>query len=225
MTAAMQSITIKGTKEGLHFRFRPDITFDSIVKELDQKLNQNGFLQGPLTHVHLHLGDLYLTPRQKEKLVKLIENSGSLLVKNIYSDVITMEEANERVRISVPRIEVNTIRSGEVIESDQDILVLGDLNPGGWIISRGNIYVMGALKGYAHAGVNGNDNAIIAAAVMEPMQLRIANHILTSFPDHEIEDKVMKFAYVDEDNITLAKIQTLAKVHPHFTDTFFKGLS
>ncbi len=226
MTTSTQSITIKGTKDGLHFRLNSRYSFDAIIKELDQKLTSShgSFLQGPLTHVHLHLGTLYVNKIQKEKLVRMIESAGNLLVKNIYADVISVEEANEHIRKRLPRIEVGTIRSGQVLESDQDILVLGDVNPGGWVISHGNIYVMGALKGYAHAGFAGDDSNIIAASLMEPTQLRIADMIATTFDENVVEDKLMKFAYTMNEKIVLAKLQSLAKIRPELAGTIFHGL-
>lgn len=226
MTTSVQTVTIKGTKEGLHFRFHSGSTFETLVRDLEQKLNisNSNFLQGPLTHVHLHLGTLYLNEEQQGQLVDLIENAGSLLVKNIYSDVITVEEANTRMRQHLPKIEVGTIRSGQVLESDQDILVLGDVNPGGWVISHGNIYIMGALKGIAHAGYNGDRNKIIVASVMEPTQLRIADVIETAFEATEIELKVMKFAHVENEMLELSAIQSISRFRPELTDSVLKGL-
>lgn len=226
MTTSIQTITIKGSKDGLHFRLNSDYSYEVIYKELEQKLHtsHNSFLQGPLTYVHLHLGTLYLNKEQREKMVDLIESAGSLLVKNIYSDVISIEDANQHIRSYLPKIEVNTIRSGQVLESDQDILVLGDVNPGGWVVSHGNIYIMGALKGYAHAGYGGDHSRIIVASIMDPIQLRVADVIATTFAENELGDKVMRFAYEQNDKISIAKLQSLVKIRPELTGTIFKGL-
>ena len=42
--------------------------------------------------------------------------------------------------------------------------------------------IMGQLKGIAHAGFKGNNQAVIAASVMKPAQLRIADQV-TIAPD------------------------------------------
>lgn len=78
-----------------------------------------------------------------------------------------------------------TIRSGQIIHNDGNIVILGDVNPGAEIIASGDIIVMGSLRGVAHAGATGNEDAIVMAFRLQPTQLRIANHI-TRPPDEEV---------------------------------------
>lgn len=75
-----------------------------------------------------------------------------------------------------------TVRSGQSIQYDGNVVVLGDVNPGSEIIASGNIVVMGALRGVVHAGATGNEQATVSAFRLQPTQLRIANHI-TRAPD------------------------------------------
>ncbi len=77
-----------------------------------------------------------------------------------------------------------TVRSGQCIQFDGNVVVLGDVNPGSEIIASGNVVVMGALRGVVHAGATGNEEATVAAFKLQPTQLRIANHI-TRAPDGE----------------------------------------
>jgi len=75
-----------------------------------------------------------------------------------------------------------TVRSGQCIQFDGNVVVMGDVNPGSEIIASGNIIVMGALRGVVHAGATGNESATVSAFKLQPTQLRIANHI-TRAPD------------------------------------------
>jgi septum site-determining protein MinC len=75
-----------------------------------------------------------------------------------------------------------TIRSGQRLEHEGDIVVKGDLNPGGEIVATGDIIVLGALRGIAHAGASGNRQAEIVAFTLAPVQLRIA-HIISRAPE------------------------------------------
>ncbi len=70
-----------------------------------------------------------------------------------------------------------TIRSGQRVFYPGNVVVLGDVNPGGEIVAGGNIIVMGAFRGVAHAGAMGDKKAIVAALRLEPSQLRIAGYI------------------------------------------------
>ena len=70
-----------------------------------------------------------------------------------------------------------TIRSGEEIDSEGDLFILGDVNPGGFVSANGDVMIWGRLLGIAHAGKNGDSLSTISALHMRPVQLRIANAI------------------------------------------------
>lgn len=70
-----------------------------------------------------------------------------------------------------------TLRSGHNINFFGHVIVIGDVNPGAEIVAGGNIVVWGRLRGTVHAGVDGDQNAVICALDMSPTQLRIADQI------------------------------------------------
>lgn len=78
-----------------------------------------------------------------------------------------------------------TIRSGQRIEFDGNVVVLGDVNAGAVVTCTGDIIVLGALRGVAHAGAVGNEDAVVVAFRLEPTQLRIAHYISRS-PDEPV---------------------------------------
>lgn len=101
------------------------------------------------------------------------------------------------------------LRSGQVLESETSIIVIGDVNPGARIVSKGNIIVLGSLKGTVFAGATGNTNSFVVALDMNPVQIRIADTIARS-PDKPVKDakKETKIAFLEEGNIY---IETLNK--------------
>lgn len=77
---------------------------------------------------------------------------------------------------STKTIYVNqTLRSGQVLEFDGNIVIIGDCHPGSEIKASGDITVWGVLGSIAHAGIKGNTEAKIRALKMNAVQLRIAN--------------------------------------------------
>ena len=68
-----------------------------------------------------------------------------------------------------------TLRSGQSIKSEGNIVIIGDVNPGSEVIAKGDITVWGILAGIAHAGSDGNRYAKIRALKMNAIQLRIAD--------------------------------------------------
>ena len=68
-----------------------------------------------------------------------------------------------------------TLRSGQILESDGNVVIIGDCHPGSEIRAVGDITVWGVLSGIAHAGYKGNINAKVRALKMNAVQLRIGN--------------------------------------------------
>lgn len=68
-----------------------------------------------------------------------------------------------------------TLRSGDHLQAEGSVLLLGDMNPGARISAAGNVLVWGRLRGIAHAGVAGDRDARIVALQLRPLQLRIAD--------------------------------------------------
>ncbi len=76
----------------------------------------------------------------------------------------------------------HTLRSGQRVECEGDIVVLGDVNDGAEVIAGGSIAVMGTLRGLAHAGAMGRSDVVVAANDLRPKQLRISGKI-AMFPE------------------------------------------
>ncbi len=69
------------------------------------------------------------------------------------------------------------LRSGQVLKRRSHILIIGDVNPGSEVIATGDILIWGRLRGIAHAGVEGDVRAMVAAFDIDPVQLRIADAV------------------------------------------------
>ncbi len=86
-----------------------------------------------------------------------------------------------------------TVRSGQVIQSNGNVVIIGDCHPGCEIHAAGDITVWGVLGGIAHAGCKGNTKARIRALTLNAIQLRIAESYARR-PDH------IKNIYVEKSN-------------------------
>lgn len=70
-----------------------------------------------------------------------------------------------------------TLRSGQVVRFNGNVVIVGDVHAGSEITAGGDIVVWGELRGIAHAGAQGNYKAEIRAMRIEALQLRIADYI------------------------------------------------
>jgi septum site-determining protein MinC len=71
-----------------------------------------------------------------------------------------------------------TIRSGTSIKYAGHVIVDGDVNPGGEILTTGSIIIWGKLRGSVHAGMDGSESEVICAMEFDPIKLRIANILI-----------------------------------------------
>ena len=70
-----------------------------------------------------------------------------------------------------------TLRGGQALHHDGNIVVVGDVNPGTELVASGDIIVFGRLLGVAHAGAKGDAAARVYALRLDATQLRIATFI------------------------------------------------
>ena len=108
----------------------------------------------------------------------------------------------QEVAISETKFHRGSLRSGQKIEVEGSIVIIGDVNSGAEVIASDNIVVMGKLRGLAHAGAKGNKNAIIVAGVLDTVQIRISNVVKEIDRD---EDTIHKQAYLSiiDENIVI----------------------
>ncbi len=112
-----------------------------------------------------------------------LENANNIEAEEID---FTSEEIQKCLRETekLPTLYIQrTLRSGQSITSDGNIVIIGDVNPGSEIIAKGDITVWGILGGIAHAGSEGNQYARIRALKMNAIQLRIAD-VFARRPDN-----------------------------------------
>jgi septum site-determining protein MinC len=201
------AITIKGTKEGLVFLLDDQCELASLLDELQAKLDKHEQqLTGPMVHVVVKLGSRQLGDEDKERIRSAIRRQGNFLVQSVESDDAPAESAEEK---PVLQTMTGIVRSGQTVEHDGHLLLLGDVNPGGTIVCTGDIYIMGALRGTAHAGSAGNAKAIIAASLMTPTQLRIAEVISRPPEEWASAEPTMEYAFLRDGVMELDKLTHL----------------
>lgn len=178
-----ENIIIKGRKEGLEILLPAKVSFEMIFNELKSKLDENQvFFQG-LSNVNIVYSSLSVT--NMEKISGLLK--GKLSAANVSFTDRTKKDTNKKTAAEEARNNntlylKETVRSGQKIQFNGNIVVLGDVNAGAEIIASGDILIMGTLRGLAHAGALGDENSMVAAIQLLPVQLRIGNLIAVS-PD------------------------------------------
>ena len=217
-----QYVAIKGTKNGLVLRLDDKCAYSDLLAELRNKVAEDG-LEG-IAEVRIDTGNRYCDENELKEIMNIIHNSPNLRVSRIQSDVITMEDCNERILEKQSETYIGIVRSGQVVKADGDLVVIGDVNPNGRIVAAGSIYVLGRLKGIAHAGSNGNAQSVIAASWLEATHLMIADKIQLMTDELTIlsDQPEMECAYLHPNgSIAIDRLQELRILRPELST--FKG--
>lgn len=175
-------VSFKGINGGIYICVKEG-EFNSILEELEKKLVESlDFFKDAKI---IGIKGNSISKEEKDELLNVM--------KYKYELNITEEEQAplrpkvfEGIKEGMTKFINNTIRSGQVIEYDGNIVIIGDVNPGALIKANGNIVILGSLKGVAHAGVDGNTRAYIAAYDLRPTQIRIGS-IISRRPDGNVD--------------------------------------
>jgi septum site-determining protein MinC len=187
--------------------------FENILEQINKKINTAGkFFRG--ASLEIKYRGKKLTPHEEVKILELLEEKSGAEIKGIMEDFdfkenmvpiksieIKTEVFAENKTIVNPEHDdegitkffKGTIRSGRLINYKGNVVIMGDVNPGGEIIASGNVIVLGSLRGIVHAGAEGNKEAVIVALNLHPTQIRIAD-VITRAPD----GKGSKSQYIPE---------------------------
>lgn len=197
-------IKIKGKPDGLfEIEIQKQSSFSDIMEAIQQKLSRNkGFFTGAGAKVII--SGKVLSDSQKEDLRDLfgrdfgirnvafcdekpepadteaIESKRTIVMDESADDGVAVVSKNYFNAKSV--FVSHTLRSGQRVECEGDVVVLGDVNDGAEVIAGGSIAVMGAIRGLVHAGATGRNDVVVAANALKPKQLRISGKIAL-FPE------------------------------------------
>ncbi|MBQ6322781.1 MAG: septum site-determining protein MinC [Lachnospiraceae bacterium] len=181
------SVIIKSNAYGLTLLLNPDIPFEQLLQNTGEKFAQAArFFRN--AQMVLTFRGRSLTEEEEMALMEQITANAQIRIvclvdeskENALRDKDILTQALEENRRDVARLYRGTLRRGERLESDLDIVVLGDVNPGASVISAGEVIVLGCAMGEIWAGATGNEDCYVAALTLLPSTLRIASYTFKS---------------------------------------------
>ena len=187
---------------------------DEIVIKLDEKAEQIEIVE-VLKRKLPELRKLYKDEKTPIKVTgKILKNKEIDEIQELIKEKIDVEiefdmpkslglysikKAFEReIAVSETKFHRGSLRSGQKLETEGSLVIIGDVNSGAEVIASDNIVVLGALRGLAHAGAKGNKQAIIAAGLFDAVQIRIANIIKRINREEEPMHKQAYISVIDD---------------------------
>lgn len=179
-----QPVVIKSSKNGINLILDPKLPFEELLDEIRKKfIDSEKFFKN--AQLAISFEGRSLSEKEQFAIIETIQQHTTITVICILDHDELMDEVMQR-RIGAYQEEHSpqtgqfykgTLRSGQQIESETSMIILGDVNPGAKVIAKGNIVILGALKGIAYAGADGDDRCFVAALEMDPVQIKIGDHM------------------------------------------------
>lgn len=202
------SVVIKGTKSGIIVHLSDEIPFDELEKDVCEKFKSSADFLGN-AQIALSFEGRKLSDDEQLSLVNIISTNTELDVVCVIDDNMereayfskTLDEKLMSLNSNTGQFYKGTLRSGQVLEFDTSIVILGDVNAGAQVVSSGNVVVLGKLLGNVFAGASGKDNCFVVALQMNPTQIRIGDIIARSPDEKQKTEQETKIAFAQEGNI------------------------
>lgn len=201
--ARKQDVIFKGSKDGLRLIFNDQQDYEILKEKLKAHLQKAElFFQG--ADVVLDIGNLEFSIDQILEIQNILAFPHGLRLRKVIhggkeprpvaktvDKQRTLEPEKGNIDYKQQVVEnwarapktpdtflyKGTLRSGQRITHDGNVVIVGDVNPGAEVRATGDIIVMGNLRGLAHAGAGGATDVVIVAFKLEPTQIRIGDVI------------------------------------------------
>lgn len=201
----MNSVSINLKTDEVLIKIEDNATQEKIIPELIRKMRElKKMYQEEKTPIRV-TGKI-LTNKEIEEIKGIIKGQIDVEVKFDSPTTLGLHSITRSYKKDVGTSETTyhkgSLRSGQKIEVEGSLVVIGDVNSGAEVIAADNIIVVGTLRGLAHAGAKGNKEAIIAASTLDAVQLRISN-IVKEIDRDEEEVHEHAYVYVDGDEIMI----------------------
>lgn len=227
-TGTAGQVAIKGLKEGLMVSLSRAGTWAEVTGALVSQIDaQMAFFKG--ARIAVNVGDRAvrsaklsalrgaLSEREVSLWAVISENPGTVEAAKLLGletslaqidDYKELEPIDTQIEGSDGVLVRQTLRSGGTVQHSGHVVIIGDVNPGAEVVAGGDVVVWGRLRGTVHAGVYGDESAVVCALDLSPMQLRIAGYIAISPPGDTHRQPVPEVASVREGQIVASLWKT-----------------
>ena len=176
------AVVIKSSKAGMTVILDPDLPFGELLEAIGKKFRESARFWGSV-QMTLTLEGRELTAAQEFAIVDTITKNSQIEVLCLLdTDAERIERCEKALNDKLMELNSQTgqfyrgtLKRGDCLESEASIVIIGNMDHGARVTAKGNVIVLGELKGTVTAGVSGNPQAVVLALDMAPLQIRIGD--------------------------------------------------
>ncbi len=178
-----EAVLIKSFSNGIALHLDAEMPFEDLLQEIAYKFSEARAFFGKAS-MALSIEERQVTGAEEIRILETIRQNSDL---NIICIVGKDEATNKNFIRALAHMEKKlsggedgqfmkgSLKNREVLETENSIIILGDVYPGSAVISAKNIIILGGLYGEAYAGGNGQEGAFVAALEMEPERIKVGD--------------------------------------------------
>ena len=168
------AVLIKSFPNGITLLMREDVSMEEILQELTVKFTEARNFFGNST-MALSMEGRKVTEAEEILILDTIRVNSNVRIACIVGHdddtnknfIKALQHMDKKLSgTEGGQFYKGTLKNREVIETENSIVVLGDVYPGSAVFSAGNIIILGGLYGEAYAGGDGREDAYIVALEM-----------------------------------------------------------
>ena len=176
------TVVLKMFSSGISVIMDESIPFEELVSDVAKKFKENeDFFKNAAFAISLEGRQLTI---EEEKMIL------DAITENSKINVLCLMGKDDEKNIRFTGVKNNltfgqdencgqfyrgSLKNGESIDTENSIVILGDVEKGCAVNSTKDIVILGNLMGSCWAGSNGNNNHFVVALSMEPESLKIGN--------------------------------------------------
>ncbi len=178
------AVIIKSFPNGLSIFLDSELPFSQLLEEIAMKFSESANFFKDASMV-LSFEGRVLSDQEERQIVDIISANSRLKIVCImgkdeeternFVKALQQLSFHQEVMENAGQFYKGTLKDGQILETENSIIVLGDVYPGACIISSKDIVVLGGLYGQAYAGGNGEDGHFVVALEMSPEKLKIGD--------------------------------------------------
>ncbi|UQS85177.1 cell division inhibitor [Apilactobacillus apisilvae] len=215
----MQSVVLKGTQSGYEIILDESSSFNKINDDLSSlldRLSQENINNSEDVKLNVQLGNRLFSEKQEETIEMNVAKHHGIKIGQFLSNVLTKEDAKQQFMQKYIEPISKTIRNGQEVYVDGDILFFGTIHEGGKLISSGNIYNMGDIRGIVQSGYPDSEDKLIIGNLHNAQQVRVGEQY-DIVSDNPIKDSENTVVYVNDLHLlSYGKINELKGINPKF---------
>ena len=176
-----QTVILKSNASGITLVLDDKVSFEQILEDTLQVFKDNADFFENSRFAIAFTGRTLTEDEEIQMVLSINENTNAKVIRLISNDealeqkfMMRQLEFEHLIANNTGKFHKGSLKDKDVLETEASIIILGDVQEGAKVISKGNVIVLGTLKGNVYAGAGGNEESFVAALIMQPSKLRIA---------------------------------------------------